>query len=103
MHTLTPESGSSNCVIPPATVPTEKWIALVNKGGCKLAFILSASVLRNASAVVIYNQDDMHKLHSRRLKCKQLQLFSSSDAAVFMHSYIVASRIISAKHETKVF
>jgi len=75
MHALTPESGSSSCFIPPTSLPAEKWIALVNKGGCKLAFILGASALKNASAIAVYGQDDMHKMQSRRLKCKQLRLF----------------------------
>jgi len=85
MHALTLESGSSRCVIPPTSLPTERWIALVNKGSCKLAFVLSATVLKNASAIVVYNQDDMHKLHSRRLKCKQSLSFSSSVGGVFEH------------------
>jgi len=64
------ESGSSNCALLPASLPSQKWIALVDKGSCKLAFVLSAALLRNASAIVVYSQDDVHEMHSRRLKCK---------------------------------
>jgi len=65
------ESGSSSCVLLPVSLPSERWIALVDKGVCKLAFVLSAPLLKNASAIVVYSQDDVHEMHSRRLKCKQ--------------------------------
>jgi len=74
MHAVMPDSGSSSCFIPPVSLLPERWIALVDKGGCKLAFILNAPVLRNASAIVIYSHDDMQAIHSRRLKCKQVLL-----------------------------
>jgi len=77
MRTLT-ESGSSGCVISPVSLPAERWIALVNKGSCKLAYVLSAPVLRNASAIVVYSRGDIHELQSRRLKCKSLHGFSST-------------------------
>jgi len=94
MRALMLESGSSSCALRPASVPSDRWIALVDKGTCKLAFVLSAPLLRNASAIVVYSQDDVHEMHSRRLKCKHIFNFNTSNGVIFTFYWLVAGGIV---------
>ena len=44
---------------PPVNAPGEKWIALVERGGCKFhKKIVNAAVTSNASAVVVYDHEN---------------------------------------------
>jgi len=84
------KSDSSNCFLSPVSPPAERWIALVNKGGCKLAFVLSAAILKNASAIVIYSQDEMLEVHGRRLKRKQLRwIFNNNESSAYFVALFV--------------
>ncbi len=56
VHVRTKDNKTHGCS-PPENVPAkEKWIALISRGECKFTKkILNAAVIRNASAVIIYN------------------------------------------------
>jgi hypothetical protein len=62
VKSIGPSLVSSACIVPPAITSTDKWIAIIersSKESCKLPRLLSASSLRNASAVVIYGSDEI--------------------------------------------
>ena len=62
VHVRTADNRTHGCT-PPINVPKERWIALVSRGKCKFTKkILNAAVIKNASAVVIYNHEDDDKL-----------------------------------------
>lgn len=62
VHVRTADNQTHGCT-PPTNVPKERWIALVSRGNCKFTKkILNAAVLRNASAVVIYNHEEDDEL-----------------------------------------
>lgn len=55
VHVRTADNHTHGCS-PPVNVPKERWIALVERGGCKFTNkIINAAIIKNASAVVIYN------------------------------------------------
>ena len=62
VHVKTSDNQTHGCT-PPMNVPREKWIALVSRGGCKFTKkILNAAVIKNASAVVIYDHEHNEEL-----------------------------------------
>lgn len=46
--------------IPPMTMPSEKWIALVDRGQCRTTNqkVQNSAAVRNASAIVIYSGEE---------------------------------------------
>jgi hypothetical protein len=62
VHVRTTENQTHGCS-PPVNVPKERWIALVERGSCKFTDkIYNSAVVKNASAVVIYNHKDEDEL-----------------------------------------
>lgn len=59
VHVRTSDAAGHSCV-PQISTPAEKWIALVDRAQCRTLNqkIQSLPVMRNASAVVIYLEDD---------------------------------------------
>ncbi|ELT95900.1 hypothetical protein CAPTEDRAFT_213196 [Capitella teleta] len=58
VHVRTEENDSFGCTPPVNTPARGKWIALIQRGKCKFGEkIKNAAILRNATAVVIYNHD----------------------------------------------
>ena len=63
VHVRTNDNHTHGCTPPVNVPPKERWIALISRGSCKFTKkILNAAVMRNASAVVIYNHEDEDKL-----------------------------------------
>ena len=63
VHVRTSDNHTHGCSPPVNVPPKERWIALISRGSCKFTKkILNAAVLRNASAVVIYNHEEDEKL-----------------------------------------
>ena len=57
VHVRTLENQRDGCK-PLVNVPGERWIALIERGGCKFhKKIVNAAVTSNASAVVVYNNE----------------------------------------------
>lgn len=62
IHVRTASNETHGCS-PPINVPNERWIALVERGSCKFTDkIYNSAVVKNASAVVIYNHKNEDEL-----------------------------------------
>ena len=55
VHVRSADNKTDGCQ-PPVNVPSVRWVALIQRGSCKFhEKIYNAAIVRNASAVVIYN------------------------------------------------
>lgn len=75
MKSVASEASGPACIVPPQTFPSEKWIAIIEKGtrdGCKLPKLLASPSLRNASAVVLYPVEEMTETEVQAKKNKGL-------------------------------
>ena len=68
VHVKTGDNQTHGCSAP-VNVPSVRWIALVERGYCDFhQKIYNSAVLKNASAVVIYDNKDDHDLISMKQK-----------------------------------
>jgi len=59
VHIRTIDNRTDGCTSPPVNAPSERWIALIERGSCNFQQkIHNAAIVSNASAVVIYNHQD---------------------------------------------
>jgi hypothetical protein len=59
VHIRTIDNRTDGCNSPPINAPSERWIALIERGACNFQLkIHNAAIVSNASAVVVYNHQD---------------------------------------------
>ncbi len=59
IHVRTEQGENHGCSLPTNVPPNIKWIALIQRGGCKFNYkIYNAAIMYNASAVIVYNHED---------------------------------------------
>ena len=67
VHVRTSDNRTHGCTPPTNVPPKERWIALVERGHCKFhKKIFNAAVVKNASAVAIYNHEEGELLQMRQ-------------------------------------
>jgi len=62
VHVRAPDNRTDGCR-PPINAPSDRWIALIRRGACKFhQKIHNAGIISNASAVVVYNNEEETQL-----------------------------------------
>jgi len=64
---------------PPVNAPSDRWIALIRRGACKFhQKIHNAGIISNASAVVIYNNEEDKNLVTMKHKGSTVMLYKKT-------------------------
>lgn len=68
VHVRTQDNRTDGCR-PPVNAPSDRWIALIRRGACKFhQKIHNAGIISNASAVVVYNNEEDTQLLTMKHK-----------------------------------